>query len=265
MKNTAHNLLVIALLIVTAISVSCSSQNTELEDMTSNREHTEENLQSLYLQAMSAPTHSIIDVVKESNTLSSRQIKMLPCLSADDINVLNHMSISDLSNLRDSIKDALGATTLSRTDSIADDSYLNLYEEIGEEKGIQLLEDFIHAYLREPQGWTSICKLIPQTQNQVDRVWFIRTAVVIDKSIRPVYNALSNQNSHSRAIKKMKDRPDCKLMLEIKLTQLGIEMTAETFLDVMTGGGMIPPELLFTGIDLVDIWLDYEMCNGRVH
>lgn len=90
---------------------------------------------------------------------------------------------------------------------------------------------------------------------------YIYMATYIDKIGRPIYDVLTSKDMPvSRA-----DSPECIWYLQQRLAIAGIAISAEEFLDVMTGGAATPIELIATGADLVGIWLDYDVCNHRWH
>ncbi|MCM1520993.1 MAG: hypothetical protein NC098_09425 [Lachnoclostridium sp.] len=88
-------------------------------------------------------------------------------------------------------------------------------------------------------------------------------SVYVDKIAHPYYDALKNKNMHNLA-----DRRECVLAAETKLALCGINIGVDVLVDIMTGGATVeltPLETAALQCELINIWLDYEVCNGRWH
>ena len=98
---------------------------------------------------------------------------------------------------------------------------------------------------------------------------YAHQSAFIDKVSRPVYEHIYEESLKATYEYERKgDHVMCMLDLGFKLALAGVDIGVGAFLDAMSGGigteGLIL-ECLKVGVDAMDMWMDYEICNGRWH
>lgn len=235
------------------VFVSCS-QDEELKPNVKDSEY-----KSIYETMEGEPTVSFFSLLNSSR--SSGLEDGYPVFSTQDLNYLSSLSQEDFEKVRDAFIQKLEYAGIEDIESIQDSNYLKVFDLLGGHEGMDQLIAFAQEYMTSPKGWSNIELLMPKNISLEQGKIYVYMATYIDKIGRPIYDVLVSKDAPvSRA-----DSPVCKLYLEQRLAIAGVAMSAEAFLDAMTGGTATPIEVIATGADLVDIWLDYEVCNHRWH
>ena len=181
--------------------------------------------------------------------------------SSQDLNYLSSLSQEDFEKVRNSFIMKLENAGIEDIESIQDSNYIKIFDLLGGHEGMDQLITFAEEYITSPQGWNQIEFLMPKITSLEQGEVYIYMATYIDKIGRPIYDVLVSKDMPvSRANSAM-----CKRYLEQRLAIVEVAITAEAFLDTMTGGAATPLEAIATGADLVGIWIDYEVCNHRWH
>lgn len=111
-------------------------------------------------------------------------------------------------------------------------------------------------------GWGELRSLIPTGLTIEQAKIYVCMAVYIDKVARPIDNVLIDKSTKSR------DSKFCEREARIRLALAGIDVTVYGLVDLLTDGvGFTLSTLEESSVaaNLMNIWLDYEICNGRWH
>lgn len=249
-KTIAVCLLFVANMLV---FVSCS-QEEEFETYEKTTEY-----KNIYEALKGESTVSILSLL--NNSRASGEEDGYPVFSSEDLNYLSSLSQEDFEKVRDSFIERLKSTGVEDVDSIQDSNYVKIFDLLGGHQGMDQLIAFAQEYITSPQGWNQIELLMPKNIPLEQGEVYVYMATYIDKIGRPIYDVLTSKDMPvSRA-----DSPVCVRYLQQRLAIAGVAISAEEFLDAMTGGTATPLEIVATGADLTGIWLDYEVCNHRWH
>lgn len=148
-------------------------------------------------------------------------------------------------------------------DSIQEDRINYIYNTIGDYKIFQELMDFGISYMEMNPDWDNIINLLPPSLTAEQSDIFIKFAVSIDKVAKPVYNCLTRPSRVNPTLDE--DAAICKHLLAARLATLGLAIKVEVFLDIVAEGRLTELEAVATGAQLLEIWLQYEACNMRIH
>ena len=208
------------------------------------------------------PTSSILSDLK-NDSRSGILDGSIPTFSQEDLTYLSSLPQENFKSFQNSlierIEDEGGMTKL---EEIEDENYTRIFYALDGHEGMDQLLEFAQLYIESDGGWNSIQNLIPAEITDEQSKIFIGLAVYIDKVGRPLYSEIQKKSELSN------DRKICKLDAAIKLSLLGVNISVDVLVDIMTGGtGAIFSnlEVAALGFELSAIWLDYEVCNNRWH
>lgn len=187
--------------------------------------------------------------------------------SKDDLNYLSSLTEKEFKELHSSIVEACGGS--ESIEAIQTHNYMVLYDELTDNGAVPermtRLKSFCEDYLTKKDGKSSLETLVPNDLTDLEVKIYASQAVFIDLVTRPVYD-------HIEEMELMKayenDFPWCKAELGFRIALLGLKIGVEAFLDAMSEGiGTLELILDITdaGADVMDMWLQYEVCNGRWH
>lgn len=235
------------------ILVSCAKE----DDFELNEKNTE--YKSIYETLTETPSVSILSLLNNSRT--SDEEDGYPLFSSVDLNYLSSLSQEDFEKVRYAFIEMLKSADVKDVESIQDSNYIEIFDLLGGYQGMEQLIAFSQEYITSPRGWNQITHLMPQNISLKQGKIYVYMAAYIDKIGRPIYDALiSRDTPASRA-----DSLICKRYLQQRLAIAGLAISADLFIDAMTGGSATPIEFIATGAELLGIWFEYEVCNFRWH
>lgn len=258
--HKTHFLYIAICCLLGVLSTGCSQQEDDIQINDSSSK-----LHQLYDVTENIETESIFSSLNPASRSSSSS-NTYPVFTQKDLTYLASLSQAEFQLVIDDFNSQLTTNERIEAEEIQDSLYIEVFNILDGHEGMDNLISFAQRYMEASQGWNSIESLLPSNLSHQQGEIYIRMAVYVDKIARPIYNQLVDlDNPTSRAILSNGDDPTCKWYLTQRLAIAGIAMSAEAFLDAMTGGAATPIEVVATGADLVGIWLDYEVCNHRWH
>lgn len=228
----------------------------------------ESGLQTLYEDLVNLPTVSLLS----NKTPESRAgyIPSYPVFTPDDLKYLSTLSQNQFMAFRDSLIITFGG--LEKLDSLQAANYADAFNALGGHEGIDQLISFSTAYLDTVPGWESIQALMPKKLSESISKGYIYQAAFIDQYSRPIHEELVQHDLDAGyMIVSEIENTFCHHQLTVDLCMAGIDIAADTFLDVMSGGvldaTLLPESANIFALELqgLNIWLNYEVCNHRWH
>lgn len=182
--------------------------------------------------------------------------------TAEGRNYLSTLSQQQFESSRDSLSHRLGEEDYSRISDEEFNNYTRLFNVLGGKDGLEKLTDFGVAYINTNSNgdWREVDYLLPDDLNDEQLDIYVGMAVYIDKIGRPVYlSFVTPLEGREHA---------CAEDAKIKLALIGIDVEVAVLSDILTDGFLaFASELegVYVGVNLMDIWLQYEICMGRWH
>lgn len=256
MKN-CYKLLCVLVSVIFA--VSCSDELDSIDSISHG-----ENLKSLYEANKTDNKISALTLLNNGTRSSGALYKDIVVLTKENMDKLSGMSEEKILELKRNIISSFGDNADVVVDSVLNCRMENLYYQLGGSEGLEKFITFTDEYLSSAEVWESVEGCLPVNMTSMEQQFFIVAAAKIDLMARPIVQYLSHSiNSSTRSFED--DDMYCKFKLKRDLGLMAGELTVEEFLDMMSGGTTTPVDCLVDGAELLSIWLDYEVCNGRFH
>ena len=253
-------------LFVTLISITCS---ISLLVSCSNNEYFERNVQDSHLKEIyesikQVPLVSLFNVTNTNSRSLTNSSPLLYGLTAEDIEYLNSLSKSEMESERIKLISQFNPSGDEKIDSLFLHNYEYVFNLIGGHQNMDKLIDFACHYIEVDGGWNDIKDLMPSNLTDDQSKLYIYTAICIDNISRPFFQfVLTASEKNGISISRTKTICDAELAAELAIS--GVGLSAEMFLDVVSGGTMTGIEAIASSAELMDIWFRYEACNGRFH
>ncbi len=239
---------------------SCTQEN--------NDEISTSKLKELYEKLETCPYNSIFSINYGTSRAEHTSDYIYFAVTNDDIEYLSSLSQDEMKEERERLIQSLGHSGENIIDSLQSVGYEHIFNVLGGHVGMNQLINFTTTYIENIEStekWDEISQLIPSnlTENQANI--YIYMAVCVNKICRPIYRVLTTRQIQNISTTSRNARNICDAQLAAELSIMGIDLTAEAFIDIMSGGAMTAFEATVGCANLVGIWYNYETCNGRWH
>lgn len=258
MRQIVCKLLFIAMSLCSAPLVSCTQEKDDIED---SLEYS--RAEQLYYELSRIPTESLFFGDNQNGSRSTDSAQA-------DIHIYTEVGRQYLSTLsQDQFQSSLDSLTsrISLGDQafIMDKEYennLRIFNLLGGKEGLDKLSDFAIAYINTDANgdWRIVESMMPEGLNEKQMDVYVGMAVYIDRIARPIYATFTKTT--------IGDDELCKIEAVVSLMSVGVDIGFDAFLDICTDGAGLyatPEEAAYVGVDLMQIWIDYEICMGRWH
>lgn len=234
------------------------------EDEYIDIENQPSELMQLYISNNNIDTTSMF-LLLNTNSRTAVDNKY-PVFTSEDLEYLSSLTQEEFQDIIDCFNSQLNTNERIEVENIQDSVYIETFTILGGHENMNKLISFTQKYMESAQGWDTIESLLPDNLSYKQGEIYIQMAVYTDKIARPIYEELNGYDlSKDQTSLNNNDIEICKWYLTQRLAIAGIGISAEAFIDSMTGGVATPIEAIATGADLLGIWLDYEVCNHRWH
>lgn len=241
--------------ITMVIFTGCSQDKDIIENNYDSR------IEDLYLKL----SKIVYQNSRSNNITDKNSNNVMAFFSNTNLKYLSSLSKEDFLSLKNSLEAQLGKERIDEIEKVSEENYIYIFNLMGGDEGLNRYLNFTYLYLNSNGGIDCLKKMIPAFLSEKQLEYYIGMALYVDKLARPILNTISKDRPLSRV---NRDKESCKKEAEIRLALVGLNIGVDAFLDLMTDGAALeltPFEGTAVTADLLSIWIDYEICNGRWH